>query len=147
VKLLQVDPWRRLGLTLAAEHPGNPVQKLALPLLDLADMHVEQLRQFVQRFLAPGAVSATFALKTGVWFRLTRLAMVSPVLGRMPRSGENPPIGAVQFSRAILIPLITSRLSTRALSRVSVGKCGKSAQTWLRSARIAPIHPYPFRKS
>jgi hypothetical protein len=38
-------------------------------------------------------------LKAAVWFRLARLAMVSPALGQhRPRSGENPSIGAVQIS-------------------------------------------------
>ncbi len=47
------------------------------------------------------AVSATFALNACVWFRLARIAMISPAPGQhRPRSGEIPPIGAVQFPRA-----------------------------------------------
>jgi hypothetical protein len=52
----------------------------------------------VQRKLADLGVKV---LQVGLRFHLARLASVSPALGqRRPRSGENPPIAAVQVSSA-----------------------------------------------
>jgi hypothetical protein len=66
-----------------------------------------------------------------VWFRLARLAMVSPALGQHgPRSGENPPIGAVQIPRATSIKWLT------------VERCGRVAQRKCLKTRLG--HTFCF---
>ena len=62
----QVDRRRRpFGLTLL-EDPGRAVKKLASPLRDLIDMHIELLAQISQCLFPFSAASATFALKAGL---------------------------------------------------------------------------------
>jgi hypothetical protein len=52
-------------------------------------MHVIQLRQFGQRLLTLIAANATFALKTGLWFRRVRFEISAPDPRQSsPRSGR-----------------------------------------------------------
>jgi len=70
---------RRLRCSVAAagtKNIGSPALKLRFPRCDLVGVDVELLRKLSQRSIALMAASATFALKTGVWFRRGRLAMV-----------------------------------------------------------------------
>ena len=92
MKVLDVD--RRFGRLLATviEDISRPVQQLILPLLDLVRVHLELLGQLCRACGTSSpliAASAALALKAGLWLRLGRLLMASPVHGIMPLSGRN----------------------------------------------------------
>jgi hypothetical protein len=99
VQRLHVHSRGRLDLCVKAKDARGTFQKLGAPLRDLAAMHIELLSEFDQRLLALDDRQCHLALKAGLWFRRSRLAIVISSLSASCRCrADNPRNAPAQVS-------------------------------------------------